>query len=170
MKKLLLLLLLTNFSCTFPDLSDPAHLAGVLGEAIDEERLKQEKRITPYTGWIKRLHDNGQVQLLFKLKGAKLHGQVAGFYKDGALRIIEEYNNGIVDGRGAEWYNNGQQKTEKFSKGGKLNGDFKAWYSNGKQMEEGRYINGLREGLWIHYNETGEVDSRVIFKDGKEQQ
>jgi len=158
------------FGCSSPDLFDLTHLADVLGEAIDEERLKQEKRITPYTGWIKRLHDNGQVQLLFKLKGAKLHGQVAGFYKDGALRIIEEYNNGIVDGRGAEWYNNGQQKTEKFSKGGKLNGDFKAWYSNGNKMEEGRYLDGLREGLWKHYSEAGEEDGRVIFKDGKDQQ
>ena len=34
--------------------------------------------------------------------------------------------------------------------------------------EQGCYKNGLREGLWKHYNKAGELDAEVMFKRGEE--
>ncbi|MGI9241862.1 MAG: hypothetical protein ACR2RV_13750 [Verrucomicrobiales bacterium] len=65
-----------------PDLSDPDVLQEILGEAILRDTL--EKRgpegaklyyapgsKTPYTGWAKRMHDNGKVKMVSHIKDGK---------------------------------------------------------------------------------------------------
>jgi antitoxin component YwqK of YwqJK toxin-antitoxin module len=155
-------------SCSPPDLADPVFRAEILEEAINEEELLKTKRTVPYSGWIKRLGSNNKPILLFKLKGMNLHGTAVKWRTDGSLEAIETYSEGIATGRSRQWYPNGQLMLDINVFAGRNEGPCTAWYSNGNLREQGSYKNGLREGLWKHYNEAGELDAEVLFKRGEE--
>ena len=85
--------------CGEPNLDDPETLDKILAEAIDKEKLQKrgeegEKLFyapneqTPYTGWMKNMFNNGQVETL------------------------AHYKNGEWDGLLTRWYDNGQKRAE----------------------------------------------------------
>jgi len=155
-------------SCSSPDLADPIFRAEILEGAINEEELLKTKRTVPYSGWIKRLGSNNKPILLFKLKGMHLDGTAVKWRTDGSLEAIESYDEGVATGRSRQWYPNGQLMVDMTRLGGRNEGACTAWYANGILKEQGSYSNGLREGLWKHYNEAGELDAEVLFRRGEE--
>ena len=50
-----------------------------------------------------------------------------------------------------------------------LDGTYVLRYNNGKIKEEGKYVKGLKEGEWKHYDEDGGIDKTETFKNGKSQ-
>lgn len=40
-----------------------------------------------------------------------------------------------------------------------LHGPYRAWYEDGQISEEGRYVNGKREGTWSFWTPSGEADT-----------
>jgi antitoxin component YwqK of YwqJK toxin-antitoxin module len=54
-------------------------------------------------------------------------------------------------------------------KAGKIeHGAFKWFYANGILQAHGDYVNGLKEGTWIRYNEAGEMADSVYYERGKQ--
>ena len=43
-------------------------------------------------------------------------------------------------------------------------------YENGKKREEGSYLDGKKEGLWVYYRTDGSEFFRMTYKSGKEEQ
>ena len=54
---------------------------------------------------------------------------------------------------------------EKSYKGGKLNGRF-AQYKNGLLTREGLYIDDLKDGKWVEYNSSGNIDKTIEWHCG----
>jgi len=48
-----------------------------------------------------------------------------------------------------------------------MNGPAVLYYANGRKEAEGRYVHGLREGVWVDWNPAGERIREATFKDGK---
>ena len=161
MKTLLLLiaslLVATNwvFADENPNLDDPKVLEKILKEAVLQERLEkrgtdgeeltyQAGQQTPYTGWRKRIHDNGQVAIL-------------GHFKDGK-----------PEGLWTAWHENGQKELEFTYKEGKHDGRWTTWHENGQKAEEGTCKNGKKEGLVTEWDKDGKVTKQTRYKDGKE--
>ena len=131
------------------NLDDPETLDKIISEAIDHEKLewrgeKGEELLyapdpnTPYTGWEKKMHDNGQIEWLIQVKDGKR------------------------DGLGTRWYSNGHKMGEGNFKNGKLI-TVVGWKPNGEKSET-NVVKG--NGVVVDYNEDGTEKRRDTFKDG----
>ena len=120
----------------------------LLKEAIAFESLEERDGLLyqnsePYSGWVKEMHDPGQVKLLRQLKSGKPHG------------------------RHALWHENGQKRSEGTFKDGKLNGTTTVWHKNGQKMREGFAKNGMPDGLQTFWHENGQKQAEATIRDGK---
>ena len=68
----------------------------------------------------------------FDLKSGIRNGPVYNWYRDGGLRSVKHYTNGLMDGRSASWYENGSPK-EDYADLIESNGTVKIreWHKNG---------------------------------------
>ena len=130
------------------DLDDPETLDKVLAEAvlILEYREKKGETLcygvdeqTPYWGWEKTMHSNGQVKALAQ-------------YKDGKL-----------DGLSIYWHRNGQKEKELNYKDGKLMSAV-AWKDNGEECPETNVKDGNGFVGWSRIR-SGKFS--VTYKDGE---
>jgi len=132
------------------DLDDNETRNRIIAEAIDSGKLQMKgeegdqlfyapNQQTPYTGWAKRMHDNGQVERLAPIKDGKLDGLLT------------------------EWDEDGQKREERNYKDGNANGLLTNWHKNGQKARKGNYKDGKEDGLWIRYNEDGMEWGRYTF-------
>jgi len=156
---LLLVFALLFVGCGKPDLDDPDTLNKILEEALDMDKI-QEREVKgavlfyapndqkPYTGWIKSMHSNGQVELLGQIKDGK------------------------IDGLSTKWYDNGQKKWEsQYENGEQVADSVKKWSSNGERTEAlDDAINNLKQMWYLLFEydqEEGEYpyDLDVLQKE-----
>ena len=52
-------------------------------------------------------------------------------------------------------------------KDGEIDGYFESYYENGNLASTGKLKVGYREGTWKYYNLKGELEKKIIYKDGK---
>ena len=132
------------------DLDDPTTLDKRIAEAIDRKKLEwrgefpelvayAEDQQTPYTGWVKTMHDNGQIAMLGQRKDGK------------------------QDGPGTCWYPNGQKTWERTYKDDKIVTAV-GWKPNGEKSDT-KVVNG--NGVVVSYNNDGTEYRRWTFKDGE---
>ena len=155
--KLLPFFLLSLFllvGCGKPNLDNPAKLNEILEEAIDGDKLqwrgKEGEKLgyapnsqTPYTGWVKAMHENGQVSVLYQLKDGKQHGLAT------------------------SWHENGEKYWETNYKDGKPRGLVTAWHENGQKRSETNYKDGKQHGLRTWWDEDGNVESKDKRENGE---
>jgi hypothetical protein len=157
------------------DLDDNETLAKIIAEAIGEGKLQRRggkyyapNQETPYSGWAKRMHDNGQIRWLSQWRDGKKDGLWTWWHGNGKKSMEENYRNGKRDGLETEWFENGQKELEANYMDGKQDGLETGWYQNGQKEYEGNWKDGNQDGLWVFYNEDGTEKSRLSFKDGEE--
>ena len=172
----------------------------IIAEAIDGKKLqrrgKEGKELlyapnqeTPYTGWAKGIHANGQTDILLQLKNGKRDGLMTQWYSNGQKQSEENYKDGKQDGLETDWYQNGQKRREVNYKDGKMDGLVGTWYKNGQKSTEGKckdgkLMSGVKSwkpngeicpitnvkdgnGIAVWYNEDGTEGDRLTFKDGE---
>ena len=181
------------------DLDDNETLEKIIAEAIDGNTLQErgnegEKLVyepnqhKPYTGWVKGMHDNGQIKILAQIKDGKRHGLGTGWYENGQKLLARNYKDGKPDGLGTFWYSNGQKETELNFKDDKImsvviwkpygekcpvtkidkdgNGVMVAYNEDGTESSRSTYKDS-KVVVMVAYNEDGTESSRLTFKDGK---
>jgi antitoxin component YwqK of YwqJK toxin-antitoxin module len=195
------------FGCGSPDLDDPKKLDlddpktldNIIAEAIYEERLQKRGKKgeelsyapnmqMPYTGWVKDLYENGQVEELSQFKDGKKDGLWTTWYEHGQKEGEANFKDGKTDGLWTTWYENGQKMMEGNFEDDKMDGPFTQWYENGQKSLEGNSKdgklvtanvwkpNGVKcpitnvvggNGVRLIYNGDGTEDYRETFKNGK---
>ena len=88
------------------------------------------------------------------------------YYDNGDLSVKGGYINGEMDGYWEFYWENGKIS----SKGSFINGDRDGiWesYYNGKLKSKGNYNNDKKEGIWEKYSNTGELEGKYLYEDGK---
>ena len=89
------------------DLDDPATRKRIIAEAIDNEKMQSrgeegEKLVyapnqqTPYSGWAKRMYDNGQVKWLHQYKDGKYDGPTTLWLSNGQKWLEHTFKDGWV--------------------------------------------------------------------------
>ena len=142
----------------------------------------------------KEFYDNGNIKMEGSYKaGSNIpHGTTKAFYKDGSLRGVTSYKDGIQHGLHQEYfelidgvsalevegqykdggkdgiwkvyYVSGKLQEEQVWKGGKKNGFFKAFAKDGKTLlAEGNYINDLQHGPQKSWHENGQIAYETTF-------
>lgn len=144
---LLLVFALLFVGCGKPDLDDPDKLNKILEEALDADKI-QERGVKgqvllyapndqkPYTGWVKSMHSNGQVELLGQIKDGKPDGLNTEWYDNGQKKQQISFKSGVPEGTWTRWYDNGQKKKEsQYESGEELADSVKKWSRNGERIE-----------------------------------
>jgi antitoxin component YwqK of YwqJK toxin-antitoxin module len=180
MKKLLtaMFVALLMVGCGSPDLDDKETVDEIIAEAIDKSTLqfrgKEGEELnyapneqTPYTGWVKEMHDNGQINYLLQFKDGKPNGLVTGWYENGQTHEEINFKDGKMDGLGTGWYEDGQKKSETNFKDGKKDGLVTFWYEDGQKKLEANFKDGKKDGLGTGWYENGQKKLEANYKDGK---
>ena len=87
------------------NLDDKETLDGIIAEAIDSKNTQEldkdgdklvyvQNQSTPYTGWRKRMDDNGQIRILSQYKDGRLDGLQIGWLEHGTEAGRRTFKNG----------------------------------------------------------------------------
>ncbi len=58
-------------------------------------------------------------------------------------------------------------RAEGFFADGKETGIWRAFYADGKVLFEGEYLFGEKNGEWVYYDESGAIDRKELYVNGK---
>ncbi len=97
----------------------------------------------------------------------KKHGRWVKFWPETNSRAFEgNYENGIPVGEFVGWYETGEVHTiQKYFDKGKVK-RAKMYHPNGYIMAKGKYINELRDSVWLFYDVRGRLQAMENYKDG----
>jgi antitoxin component YwqK of YwqJK toxin-antitoxin module len=101
---------------------------------------------TPYTGRYIDYYLSGIKKEEGFINDGTDDGQRAYYYKDGTIRLYQNYSKGI------------------------LNGEKAKYFPNGKLQYKGIFKNGKEEGIWTEWYSTGVVKWVTEYKSGKKHQ
>jgi antitoxin component YwqK of YwqJK toxin-antitoxin module len=167
-----------------PDFDDKDTLDQIIAGAIDKDKIQRRgiegeelsyapNKQKPYTGWTKKMYDNGQVSTLIQFKDGERYGRCAVWYATG--QKLEEYtyrdynkegpynSDSNKEGPYTAWYATGQKRTEATYMDGKLMTAV-VWKPNGEKCPLTNVVNG--NGVKVYYRESGQKDFATTFKDG----
>lgn len=171
-----------------------------LKQGLWKEELNQDNIgyfITTYVDGIKdgqyrAFNINGNVAVEGHFKNDSLNGKVKQYYETGELKILTEYEMGVLVNKQIDYWENGNiQASESFKNGitdgvykwfyesGKLRaeweivmdvetGFYKYYHENGQLQFTGNRINGKKEGKFMEFNEEGDLIKTFNYKNGEE--
>ncbi len=101
------------------------------------------------------------------------------YFSDGKKKRLMHFQEGKRNGLNQKWFKNGQLKLEQAYQNDLLHGGYKKWNETGILLEEGSFVKGQKNGIWI-LNETdgtlakkwdyNEVPAKVVFISEKRKQ
>jgi len=152
---------------------------------IMEVEMKRGKR---NGNFIERYFNNNPKVVAF-YKDDLLEGKETHYYMSGNRAMEINYTKGIRNGQVTSWYDNGVVKEtgfyvnnlfdgewENYDERGLLIGEGSFVRGTGKQIiydEMGRlktetnFINNKKEGMEIHFSQSGEVEKTILFKEDR---
>lgn len=87
---------------------------------------------------------------------------------DGSLEHVEFYEKGDLTGGSVSFDSNGRVYTfGGYDKNSQLHGPLLIYYPDGTINDFDSYLNGVKEGLSIHYGESGFPTRQSYFRNGK---
>ena len=143
------------------DLDDKDTLNEILAEAINYKKITDD-----YTGWAKRIWDNGQIKALGQIKAGKEDGLWMERYENGNKLTEVNYKAGKMVGVATLWHENGQKQSESNYKDGKLMSAI-IWRPDGEKCPVTNLKDG--NGVVVYYNLDGTEDFRITYKNGESQ-
>jgi uncharacterized protein len=154
------------------------------GKILDEGQLTDNRR----TGFWKFYTLTGKVEQTGSYNNGRPDGSWKWFYGNDTILKEEEYFQGVRDGLSTEYsptgeiiaqgqFSDGERngewkfKSPEFSEEGKYllglkDGVWKSYYGNGKQMFKGKFIQGNPDGPQIYYYDSGKVKEEQYFQMG----
>ena len=143
------------------ELEDPENLQRIIEGAVDLRTLNSQNnkteglyapnQTTPYTGWVKKVSDNGQILILGEFKEGQPNGETTTWFENGQKHKQSNFIKGRLP-RDIEWYKNGKKKAEAKFTHGKLDGLSTGWDETGRKQWE-RPFQGQKAWPSIFYNQ-----------------
>ena len=94
---------------------------------------------------------------IIKEDGVK-QGHWKEFYTDGTLKAEGDYKDDKKTGEWKYFYPDGiLEQAGKYTSSGKFTGKWKWFFQSGQLMLEEEYLNGMKDGTHIEYNESGKI-------------
>lgn len=116
-------------------------------------------------------YPTGELESTLRYKEGIHHGPFQYFYEDGQLKQEGAYEAGKLIGVLKTYYADGQLKEEITHVDGVTEGPFKEYNPNGTLKAEGAYTSKgedetLEHGVVLTYDEKGELERRLVCKQG----
>ena len=155
------------------NLADPETLDEILAEAMVAGKIqfrgKEGEQLayapntqTPYTGWTKAMHLNGQVKELTRVEDGWMSEQIQ-WHENGQKLSHSRFKKGKREGPYIDWHDNGQEKRKVVFENDKMKGKITHWHKNGQKRKEGQYINGTASGNWTSWFENGQKEEEWTY-------
>lgn len=147
-------------------------------DSLKAEGIFEDGKVQRYTTW----HPNGNRFKVYNLdhKNGKIthkswhvtgelaseveDGITTSYYKSGAVKSVS------TDTSSTDYWENGNKKTYWPLENGradfKPHGEWKAWHENGTLGIQGTFVNGKKDGRWLHHDSTGTLTKIVIYDMG----
>ncbi len=124
--------------------------------------LCQCSTVTPITTY----YDSGEVkELFFTDEDNKKQGKYTLYHKNGSVKEIGVYKNGLEHGTFIQYRHN-QIESSYEKKEGKLNGYWRMYHTEtGKLRYEDQFLNDTLNGLCKRYYRDGTLKYQCVFKD-----
>ena len=105
-------------------------------------------------GPAEKYYPNGNIEIEGTMKNDLADGKFTFFYEDGTRQSVKNFKQGVYNGWYTEYYPNGNIKSKGNYTDGYKNGNFFFYNEEGKKIQEGKYLNGLRYGIWKNFNSS----------------
>ncbi len=114
------------------------------------------------TGEAKTYYQNGNLEQSVYLINGYPNGNMKTYYEAGNIRLETTYINGIKDGKYLRYHLTGLVAEESYYKNG-VQDSISLYWDNvfGNKLKQEHYKMGIKEGVWITFNELG--DTLTIF-------
>jgi len=112
-------------------------------------------------------NESGQLKSHGSYKNNKRDGISHWYFDNGKKRLTVNYKASMTVSS-ISWYENGKLKSKsKWKDNITLEGWATRWYENGQKSVEGNYKDHKKVGRWTFWNENGQIEARVVFKNGE---
>ena len=136
-------------------------------------------------------YESGELMVERNYKNGGLDGKTFIWFKNGQLKSQGSYKNNKRDGTSIWYYKNGNKwqavsykasvtvSMTSWHENGNLESKSKwkdnltkdglqvRWHENGKIKSQGNYIDHQKQGDWTFWDENGQIDAEVFFKNGQ---
>ena len=118
------------------------------------------------TGISASYFNNGNIEQKVELLNEKPNGKMETYYEAGNLRLVTNYKQGIREGQLQRYHLNGTVAEESYFKKG-VQDSVSYYWDNvfGSILKIENYKMGLKEGIWVTFNEIGDTLSMYTFTD-----
>mgnify|MGYP001972970097 FL=1 len=121
-----------------------------------------------FSGGIKSLYGNGELQERYLVLNGIKHGPYEKYFENGNLNRKCAYKEGKLHGKFKKWYDSGKHASEGQYLDGQEVGIFTWWYENGFRSQQGGFNLAKEHGVWMYYSEVGRVLEKIVFFAGEE--
>ncbi len=121
---------------------------------------------TLFSGTMENYFPTHQLKTAQSFYKGKEEGWYYSYYPDGVKESQRYYHAGEKDSVHTGWWNNGNIRFEYHFKNGVYNGDFKEWYQSGKPLKHIIYQNGT-ECSGKGWRENGKLFMNYVMKDNR---
>ncbi len=120
----------------------------------------------PFSGYIKDVYENGQVQSIASYLNGMQHGTTISFYENGRLRDSRCYKENKSFGKHIGYWENGNQKFEFYYLNDKREGPNKQWYESGQPYAFLNFKDDKEDGTQQAWRQNGKPYLNYEAKDG----
>lgn len=136
---------------------------------LKEDGMVYQKGVdTLFSGGIKSLYGNGELQERYLVQNGIKHGPYEKYFENGNLNRKCAYKEGKLHGKFKKWYDFGKHASEGQYLDGQEVGIFTWWYENGFRSQQGGFNLAKEHGVWMYYSEVGRVLEKIVFYEGEE--
>tara|TARA_B110000285_G_C15091304_1_gene599238 strand:- start:109 stop:1875 length:1767 start_codon:yes stop_codon:yes gene_type:complete len=115
----------------------------------------------PYLYW----RDNGNLTTYRSYIEGRLNGYEYEWYENGKLKYMKYYDNkGLEQGGRIGFHKNGQISLKAQFIDGTANGSWVRYYENGEKEKSGEMVNNQKDGIWKHWDASGNLTCVVDWK------
>ena len=139
----------------------------IILNALEDEFLFHQAESQSHTGWVKIMHEHGQVCTLAQFIEGKLDGQWNVWHENGQKEFERTFKGGKEEGIQTFWYKNGQKRSEINYKDDNRHGSYSYWHENGQKASELSYNCGKLHGIYMEWHENGQKKVDRNYKEGK---
>lgn len=146
---------------------------GVFKTYDSEGRVKEEKsyKDAKLDGAHRTYYTTGQIEREVNYSNGKQDGKELAYDPDGTLRRDHTYKDGKQVGKQFTFLKGTYElyETEYYDEYGRKDGDYSSIFTFGLPHVLGHYKNGLKDGRWIEFAESGDTLTVQTYAGGKEE-
>jgi antitoxin component YwqK of YwqJK toxin-antitoxin module len=99
-------------------------------------------------------------------KGKK-HGKFIVYFSDGSVAEEANWKLDLMHGPWQTFYETKQVRQSGAYLDGNLDGEYVKYYKNGKPLVKGKYQHAVKAGQWTFFEDSGTIDYKELWKNGK---